>query len=106
MSKQIFAPTTERQYTFDHWESESELSFTWNSVGQAETNENWVFEEMVSDRKLDAAKSNLTTIFVEILSASRQLMEIEFSRELILSDISASEVWIQHFDNSIPNRSD
>jgi hypothetical protein len=47
---------------------------------------------MVSDREFDATNLNLTTIFLEILLASQQRMEIEFLEELILRGISASQV--------------
>jgi hypothetical protein len=70
MRKQIFAPATEGQYVIEHWESESEPSFAWNTLDQAETNENRVFEKVVSDRNFDAANSNLTTVLLKILLAS------------------------------------
>jgi hypothetical protein len=49
-------------------------------------------KKVISDRKFDAAISNLTTVFLEILLASQQRMEIEFLEELILRGISASQV--------------
>ena len=53
----------------------------------------------------DAGKSNLTTVFLEMLLGSQQPIAIEFSGELVLRNISASQVWIRHFDDSTPNRS-